>query len=67
MPGLRDELVTEELTGFLRERLARHKVPRVWRFVTELPLTPSGKIRKYVLRDRLATELSAASTPTAGR
>ncbi|TDV56229.1 AMP-binding protein [Actinophytocola oryzae] len=60
-------LTDEELTGFLRERLARHKVPRVWRFVTELPLTPSGKIRKYVLRDRLATELSDASTPTAGR
>jgi fatty-acyl-CoA synthase len=52
----------DELKVYLRERLAPHKTPRVWRFVTEFPLTPSGKVRKYVLREQLAAEVSSAST-----
>jgi fatty-acyl-CoA synthase len=47
----------DELRGFVRERLAPHKAPRVWRFVAEFPLSPSGKVKKYVLRERLAAEL----------
>jgi fatty-acyl-CoA synthase len=45
-------LVPEALSVFCREKLAPHKVPRVWRFVSELPQTGSGKIRKYALRER---------------
>jgi fatty-acyl-CoA synthase len=56
-PG--EQLTGDELKAYLRERLAPHKTPRVWRFVTELPLTPSGKVRKYVLRE----QLTASSTP----
>ncbi|MEU8633026.1 AMP-binding protein [Amycolatopsis sp. NPDC048633] len=40
-----------ELFAHVREHLAPHKAPRVWRFVTEFPLTGSGKIKKHVLRD----------------
>lgn len=47
------ESVTEqELRGFVRERLSPQKAPRIWAFVDELPLTPSGKIQKFVLRER---------------
>jgi fatty-acyl-CoA synthase len=42
-----------ELRAFVRERLAKNKTPRVWRFVSEFPMSPSGKIKKYVLRDSL--------------
>jgi fatty-acyl-CoA synthase len=42
-PGLED---------FLRLRLAAMKVPRRWVFVESFPLTASGKIQKFVLRDR---------------
>ncbi|MGK3207264.1 AMP-binding protein [Amycolatopsis sp. MEPSY49] len=42
-----------ELFAHVRRHLAPHKTPRIWRFVTEFPLTGSGKIRKHVLRDRL--------------
>ncbi|WP_329045013.1 AMP-binding protein [Amycolatopsis sp. NBC_01488] len=42
----------EELTGFLRSQLAPHKTPVFWAFVDELPATPSGKIQKFVLRER---------------
>jgi fatty-acyl-CoA synthase len=41
-----------ELRAFVRERLAPQKAPRIWAFVDELPLTPSGKVQKFVLRER---------------
>ncbi len=34
------------------ERMARHKVPVRWEFVDQWPLTGSGKIQKFVLRER---------------
>ncbi|MBW2292352.1 MAG: AMP-binding protein, partial [Deltaproteobacteria bacterium] len=42
----------EELQMYVRERLARHKVPREWFFLDELPTTASGKVQKFALRDR---------------
>ncbi|HEY0620045.1 MAG TPA: AMP-binding protein [Kribbella sp.] len=40
-----------ELTGFLRDQMASHKTPHYWSFVDELPMTSTGKIQKFVLRD----------------
>jgi len=42
----------EELFAFCREHLAPHKTPRVSEFVEQFPLTPSGKIQKFVLRQQ---------------
>ena len=42
----------EALTDFIRERLARYKVPRHWEILQELPKTGSGKIKKKELRDK---------------
>jgi fatty-acyl-CoA synthase len=36
----------EELQAYVRERLARHKVPREIDFVDELPRTSTGKLRR---------------------
>jgi len=47
------EVTEQELRSFVRERLAPQKAPRLWAFVDELPLTPSGKVQKFVLRERL--------------
>jgi fatty-acyl-CoA synthase len=44
-----------ELVAFCRSSLSPHKAPRRWAFVEEFPLTPSGKIRKFVLRDRVTS------------
>ena len=41
----------DELNGFVRERLAGYKTPRLWVSMTEFPLTGSGKVRKFVLRE----------------
>jgi fatty-acyl-CoA synthase len=44
-----------ELEQFLRARIARHKVPRRWHFVEQFPVTPSGKIKKFELRETYGT------------
>ena len=41
-----------ELAEFARAHLAHFKVPTVFRFVSELPKTATGKIQKYILRGR---------------
>ncbi len=44
----------------LREQLAPHKTPAHWMWLEEFPLTASGKIQKFVLRDRwVAGEFSS--------
>jgi fatty-acyl-CoA synthase len=39
------------LQAFCAERLARFKVPQEFRFVDEFPLTASGKVQKFRLRE----------------
>jgi fatty-acyl-CoA synthase len=39
----------EELQAYVRERLARHKVPREVEFVDELPRTSTGKLKRRKL------------------
>ncbi|MGE4431542.1 MAG: class I adenylate-forming enzyme family protein [Sphingobium sp.] len=39
----------ETIAEQLRERIARHKVPKKWRVVADFPRTPSGKIQKFEL------------------
>ncbi|MEK7270662.1 MAG: AMP-binding protein, partial [Planctomycetota bacterium] len=46
----------EEILGYARQRLLRHRVPREIRIVSELPSGPTGKVLKRVLRERLALE-----------
>jgi len=56
LPGARP--VKEELDAYCRAELAAYKAPRIWVFVEEFPMTPSGKVQKFVLRERfLAGEL----------
>ncbi|HBV98654.1 MAG: fatty-acid--CoA ligase [Peptococcaceae bacterium BICA1-7] len=40
----------DELKAYLAEKLAKYKIPRDIQFVKELPHTPSGKVKKYELR-----------------
>jgi benzoate-CoA ligase len=45
-----DPMLPRELVGLCRERLSRFKVPQSFEIVTELPRTPTGKLKRYVLR-----------------
>src|ERR1017187_6948588 len=42
-----------ELTQFLRDQIAPHKIPVFWSFVDGLPMTPTGKTQKFVLRQQV--------------
>lgn len=44
----------EVLFDYCRARLSPHKAPEQWFFVEAFPLTPSGKVQKFVLRDWVA-------------
>lgn len=46
-----------ELEAFCRERIARYKVPRYWRFTDVFPLTVTGKVQKYKMREIATKEL----------
>ena len=45
-----------ELFAYCREHLAPHKTPRYWTVVEQFPLTPSGKVQKFVLRERFLAQ-----------
>jgi len=47
----------EEILSFAREQLSNFKVPRYAKFVQEFPLTGSGKVRKFQLREQAIREL----------
>jgi acyl-CoA synthetase (AMP-forming)/AMP-acid ligase II len=46
----------DELDAYVRVELAAYKAPRIWVFVDEFPMTPSGKVQKFVLRDRFLAD-----------
>ena len=50
-------LTEEELRSFCKDRIAHYKIPKYWKFVSEFPMTISGKIRKVEMREIAAREL----------
>ena len=52
----------DEVRAFCRERIAKFKIPRFMRIVDAFPLTASGKIQKFRLREAHQAELKV--TPT---
>ena len=55
------ELVTE-LQQLVKTKFSAHAYPRAIHAVSELPKTPSGKVQRYVLRQRRRAEVAAAPT-----
>ena len=51
-----------EVLSFCRDRIARFKVPRFIRIVDAFPLTASGKIQKFRLRESHQAELKMTTT-----
>jgi fatty-acyl-CoA synthase len=48
-----DALLKDSIVGYLRNRLAPFKIPARWFVATEFPVTPTGKVRKFELRDAI--------------
>ena len=47
----------QALQSYCRDRVAHFKVPRYIRFVEEYPMTVTGKIQKFRMREAMAEEL----------
>jgi len=59
---------TEELRDFCRDKIAHYKIPRYFKFVDSFPMTITGKIQKYLMRQQSIEELgleAAAGIKTA--
>jgi fatty-acyl-CoA synthase len=59
---------TEELTTFCKGQIASFKIPRYWKFVDAFPMTVTGKIQKFIMREQSIEELGlreAANIQTA--
>ena len=55
----------EELQTHCQGQIAHYKIPRIIRFVPELPLTATGKPQKFVMREKMIQELKLTLARTA--
>lgn len=55
----------EELVAFCQGQIAHYKLPRHVRFVTEFPVTATGKPQKFVMRETMVRELGLQVAVTA--
>jgi len=50
-------MTEEAISAFCRAKIAHFKVPRYVRFDDDVPTTGTGKIQKFVMRERMIEEL----------
>lgn len=64
---LRDGEQTQEddIRAFCKGQIAHYKVPRYIRFVSEYPMTVTGKIQKFEMRNAMRDELDISEQKTA--
>lgn len=54
-PGMQADV--EEIRSFCSGQIAHYKIPRYVRFMESFPMTVTGKIQKYILRQQMTTDL----------
>ncbi|RZJ11465.1 MAG: AMP-binding protein [Acidovorax sp.] len=55
----------DDVRAFCKGQIAHYKVPRYIRFVTSFPMTVTGKIQKFKIRDEMKDQLGLAEQTTA--
>ncbi|MDB4996367.1 MAG: AMP-binding protein [Myxococcaceae bacterium] len=55
----------EELRAFCSGKIATYKIPRYWRMVSEFPMTVTGKVQKFRMREIAVAELGLEPAATA--
>ena len=59
------ELDEQGVRGFCQGQIAHYKIPRYVRFVDAFPLTVTGKVQKYLIREQMKRELGLDDERTA--
>ncbi|WP_454736125.1 AMP-binding protein [Cupriavidus necator] len=62
-PG--EQCSVEEIREFCRGQIAHSKIPRYIRFVDEMPMTVTGKVQKFVMRQKMLEELQIPESKAA--
>jgi fatty-acyl-CoA synthase len=60
-----ESLTPDEVREFCRDQIAHYKVPRHIRFVDEFPMTVTGKMQKFIMREQMTAELGLHEAATA--
>jgi len=47
----------DEIIAFAREKMANYKAPKYVKFVNDFPVTPTGKVQKFVLKEQAIKEM----------
>ena len=58
-------LDAESIRAFCKGQIAHYKIPRYIRFVSEFPMTVTGKIQKFKIRDEMKQQLGLHEDKTA--
>jgi fatty-acyl-CoA synthase len=59
------DLTEAEVVEFCNGQIAHYKIPRHIRFVDSFPMTITGKIQKFVMREKMSAELKVVAAKTA--
>jgi fatty-acyl-CoA synthase len=57
-------LTGEALEAYSRNQIASNKIPRYWKFVDSFPMTVTGKVQKYLMREAAVEELGLQTAAT---
>jgi fatty-acyl-CoA synthase len=60
-----ETLTAEEVRSFCQGQIAHNKIPRYVEFVDEFPMTVTGKIQKFVMREAVEARLGLKAAKTA--
>ncbi|KHK57041.1 AMP-binding protein [Burkholderia sp. A9] len=60
-----EQMSEDDVRAFCNGQIAHYKIPRYVRFVDELPMTVTGKVQKFVMRERMIEELKLDVQKTA--
>ena len=55
-----EQATSEEIRSFCEGRIAHFKIPKYIKFVEAFPMTVTGKVQKFVMRERMTEELASA-------
>ena len=62
-PG--QDCTEDDIRDYCRDQIAHYKVPRYIRFVSGFPMTVTGKIQKFKIRDEMKNQLGLEEDKTA--
>ena len=62
-PG--QDCTEDDIRDYCRDQIAHYKVPRYVRLVPDMPMTITGKVQKFVMREQMMAELKLQAAKTA--